>query len=297
MNNKKNSITVSLDVGGTSIKGAAVNQDTNLLGRIHEIPSPSEDNADIIISKFLTLFEVIKNTVEDADSIKAYSIGMPGPFDYAKGVSQMRHKFSSLFGINLKAAFEKQLQKPVFFINDAAAFGLGVVWKEYPREKRLLAVTLGTGLGSGFLIDGKFAQSVKGVPQNREIWNLPYQEGILEDKISKRVLEQGYLRRSGRSISVKEIAEKAREGDQSAKEVFEQFAFYLGDGLSSTIADFHPTRIVFGGKISQAFDLFGDMAEKVFIKKAEFDTAFTQSKQDNLAIYGAARYAFDQLHI
>lgn len=229
--------------------------------------------------------------------IRAYGIGMPGPFDYASGVSQMRHKFSSLFGINLKAAFEKQLQKPVFFINDAAAFGLGVVWKEYPREKRLLAVTLGTGLGSSFLIDGKFASSVKGVPQNGEIWNAPYQEGILEDKISKRALEQGYLRGSGRSISVKEIAEKAREGDQAAKEVFEKFAFHLGDGLASAIADFHPARIVFGGKISRAFDLFGETAEKVFIKKAGYNVTFTKAKHDNLAIYGAARNAFDQLHI
>lgn len=222
---------------------------------------------------------------------------MPGPFDYVSGVSQMRHKFSSLFGINLKAAFEKKLQNPVFFINDAAAFGLGVIWKEYPQEKRLLAITLGTGLGSSFLIDGKFAQSVKGVPRDGEIWNVQYQEGILEDKISKRALEQGYLHGSGRSIAVKEIADKAREGDPAAKKVFEQFAVQLGDGLASTIADFHPTRIVFGGKISKGFDLFGEIAQKVFIKKAGFDVAFTKSKQDNLAIYGVTRYAFDQLHI
>lgn len=298
MNNNKNSIIVSLDVGGTSIKGAAVNKDAQLVGQVREIPSPSEDDVDTIIRKFITLLENIKNTAEDLGfTIKAYAIGMPGPFDYASGVSQMKHKFSSLFGVNLKAAFEKVLQNPVYFINDAAAFGLGVVWKEYPQEKRLLAITLGTGLGSGFFIDGKFASSVKGVSDKSEIWNLPYQEGILEDKISKRAIEQDYLRRSGKNISVKDIADKAREGERAAKEVFEQFAFHLGDGLASTIADFHPTRIVFGGKISLAFDLFGETAEKVFIKKAGYNTAFTKSKEDNLAIFGAARYAFDQLHI
>lgn len=294
--NNKNFVIVSLDVGGTSIKGAAVSQDAQLIGQVHEIPSPSQDDSDTIINKFITLMKDIQDTAAGYET-RGYAIGMPGPFDYTNGISQMRHKFSSLFGINLKAVLEEKLQKPVFFINDAAAFGLGVVWKEYPQEKRLLAVTLGTGLGSSFLINGKFASSVSGVPQNGEIWNVQYKEGILEDKISKRALEQDYLRRSGRSISVKEIAEKTREGDQAAKEVFEQFAFHLGDGLASTIADFHPARIVFGGKISRAFDLFGDTAEKVFIKKAGLATIFTRSKEDNLAIYGAARYAFNQLHI
>lgn len=293
----KNSIIISLDVGGTSIKGGAVNQDAEMLGRIHEIPSPSEDDASIIISKFIKLLEDIKNTVENVDSIKAYSIGMPGPFDYISGISRMKHKFSSLLGVNLKTSFEKQLQKPVFFINDAAAFGLGVVWKEYPQEKRLLAITLGTGLGSSFLIDGKIASSVKGVPENGEIWNVSYLDGILEDKISKRAIEQEYSRRGGKNISVKEIADKAREGDQPAKETFQQFAAHLGDGLASAIADFHPTRIVFGGKISLSYDLFGQTAEKVFIKKAGYTTAFTKSKVDNLAIYGVSRYAFDQLYI
>ena len=296
--NNNNFVIVSLDVGGTSIKGAGVNRDAQLIGNVLEIPSPSNDDADTIIGKFATLLQNIKDTAADAGfETLAYGIGMPGPFDYANGVSQMKHKFSSLFGINLKTRLEELLQKPVFFINDAAAFGLGVVWKEYPLEKHLLAVTLGTGLGSSFLIDGKITTSVKGVTESGEIWNIHYQEGILEDKISKRAIEQAYLRSSGRNISVKEIADKAREGDQAAKEVFEQFAVNLGDGLASTVADFHPTRIVFGGKISRAFDLFGESAEKVFTKKAGFTTTFTQSKQDNLAIYGAARHAFDQLHI
>lgn len=296
MNNNKNSIIVCLDVGGTSIKGAAVNRDAKLLGQIHEIPSPSRDTADIIIDKFITLLENIKDAITDAGVIRAYSIGIPGPFDYAGGVSLMEHKFSSLFGINLKSALEERLQKPVFFLNDAEAFGLGIVWKEYPKEKRLLAVTLGTGLGSSFFIDGKIASSIKEITQNGEIWNLKYQNGILEDKISKRWIEQEYLRRCGKNISVKEIADKTREGDKKAREVFEQFAINIGDGLASAIADFHPARIVFGGKISFAFDLFGKLAEKIFIKKAGFNTNFTQSKKDNLAIYGAARHAFDQLH-
>lgn len=294
--NNRNFVIVSLDVGGTSIKGGAVNQDAELLGQVHEIRSPSDDNADTIINKFVTLMKDIEDTAAGSET-RGYGIGMPGPFDYVKGVSQMRHKFSSLFGINLKAALEKKLQKPVYFINDAAAFGLGVVWKEYPQEKCLLAVTLGTGLGSGFLVDGKITTSIKGVPSNGEIWNLPYQEGILEDKISKRALEKGYLRSGGRSISVKEIAEKAREGDRAAKDVFEQFAVHIGDGLASTIVDFQPTRIVFGGKISRAFDLFGETAEKIFIKKAGYYVVFSQTTQDNLAIYGAARHALDQLHI
>lgn len=298
MNDKKNSVIVSLDVGGTNIEGAAVNQDAHLLDRVRGIPSPSKDDADTTINKFVALLEDIKKRASDLGFITgAYSMGMPGPFDYVNGISQMKHKFTSLFGINLKSAFEKRLQKPVFFINDADAFSLGVLWKEYPQEKRLLAVTLGTGLGSGFLIDGKFDSFARGVPENGEIWNLKYQEGILEDKISKRFIEQEYLRSTGINSQVIEIADKAREGDKEAKKVFEQFALHLGDGLASTIADFHPTRIVFGGKISRGFDLFGEIAEKEFTKKTGYKTTFTQSKHDNLAVYGAARHAFDQLNI
>lgn len=71
MNNNKNSIIVSLDVGGTSVKGAAVSQDAQILGRVREIPSPSRDDADIIIGKFVTLLQDIKDTAVDVGCHKS----------------------------------------------------------------------------------------------------------------------------------------------------------------------------------------------------------------------------------
>lgn len=288
-----NKVAIGLDVGGTNIRAGAVNENAELIGEIVSDISPSDKSKDDIISAILSLINKIQiSAVNDGFKVNACCMGIPDPFDYEKGISWMKHKFPSLYGVNLKQIFEEKLGIPVYFVGDAQAFGLGVSWLEHRDIKRLLVITLGTGLGAGFVVDGRLGKAEDSIPPNGQIWNLKYKEGILEDYISKTAIMKSYTERSGKSEEVKNIAELARKGDAQAIETFADLAKNVGEGLSETIKDFKPEMIVFGGKIgANAFDLFGKRAEEVFKEKSGMSVPFVPTKNEFLAIYGAAYYA------
>ncbi|MBI2051632.1 ROK family protein [Candidatus Roizmanbacteria bacterium] len=292
MGKGENDVVIALDVGGTVVKGEVVSSEGNVIGKVLEVKSPSDQPAETIINTLKDLLRRLQDrAVKDGHSPKACVVGFPWPFDYERGISQIKHKFASLYGKNLKKPLEELVGVPVYFLNDADAFALGVS-REYPSEKRILAITLGTGLGSGFLVDGKLAIGKEGVPPHGEIWNTPYKGKILEEFVSKRALSRSYRMHGGsEKDEVEDIAEKARAGDSAAKAAFEKFTQDLGEGLAVAAAPFHPTRIVIGGQISNAFDLFGKKAERIFGKKARYKALFSKARGKNLALIGAADYA------
>jgi glucokinase len=78
----------------------------------------------------------------------------------------------------------------------------------------------------------------------------------LEDSVSARALETGYLRHSGRRISGAEIAARADAGDAAARDTFERFGAALGDGLAWIAAVLDPEVIVLGGSIAASWEFF-----------------------------------------
>lgn len=288
---------LGLDVGGTNIRAGIVSSEAKLIDHIQSSESPSQEFSDAIISSFLELAtQVITQSKNQGINTTTCGIGMPGPFDYEKGISHMEHKFQAIKGINLKEIFEKELGIPVFFLNDASAFGLGVSWVEHPDKKKLLAITVGTGLGSSFIVDGHTGTREDHITQNGEIWNFPYKKGILEDYISKRAIEQSYKELTDTNEEVKTIADKARQGDTAALETFEKLAQELGEGLALSVTKFHPEIVVVGGKIgAHAFDLFGRRAQEVYTQRAGYAAKFVPTTNEYLAIFGAAYFGLTNL--
>lgn len=127
---------------------------------------------------------------------------------------------------------------PVYFLGDAQAFGLGVYCVEHPDRRRILSITLGTGLGAGFIVKGRIGTEGENIPPNGQIWPLSFKDGILEDRISKRAIEKSYFERKREQAEVKDIAEYARSNDSSALESFSELAENIGEGLAGTIANF-----------------------------------------------------------
>jgi glucokinase len=172
----------------------------------------------------------------------------------------MEHKMRFLYGENVSEALAEQFQwKPnrVKFLNDAAAYLLGEVGAGAAKGVgRVVCFTLGTGVGSGFAVDGKVVTEGKGVPPGGEIWNVPYEDGIVEDKISTRALKQAYAKRKGEEREVASIAHYATGGEPLSVEVFEEFGKNLGVALKKLLADFAPDVVVLGGGISRSAHLF-----------------------------------------
>jgi glucokinase len=191
--------------------------------------------------------------------LKGLSMAVPNPFDHARGISLMQHKLVSLYGLNLKRILSELSGLPeddIVFVNDADAFLLGSLSVVNISGCRTVGITLGTGVGSAFADGTKILLEGHGVPDGGEIWDLSYDRGTVEDTISTRRLEDDYLRRTGDKRSVKAIAHAARGGDIAALEVFESFGVELARVLQTICLPFSPEKILLGGGISSAADLF-----------------------------------------
>jgi glucokinase len=192
--------------------------------------------------------------------VEGAELAMPGPFDYSKGISWMKHKLPYLYSVNVSEALATPFgwsASQVRFLNDAAAYLLGEVGAGAARGVgRVVCFTLGTGVGSGFAVDGKVVTEGKGVPPGGEIWNVPYEGGIVEDQISTRALQRAYKERKGEDREVASIAHYATGGEPVSIEVFEEFGRNLGVALKTLLADFQPDVVVLGGGISRSAHLF-----------------------------------------
>jgi glucokinase len=189
----------------------------------------------------------------------AATLAVPGPFDLEAGVSLMRHKLPYLYGVDLRHALAARFGcgfDQVRFLNDANAYLLGEVGAGAGRGyNRVIGLTLGTGIGSAFTIGGRLVIEGPGVPKDGEIWNLPYESGIVEDYVSGRAITAAYARRSGKRFSAAEVA-AAAPADPAARDAFTELGDHLGGVIDTLLAGFGADAVVVGGGISRASDLF-----------------------------------------
>jgi len=243
-------------VGGSHISAAVFDRRECRLDGITSAGYPSVQNADTFLNVIDTLGAL---AAQGKTGIVGASLAMPGPFDYDQGVSWMEHKLPYLYGFDLRGAVARRLRLPVSrvrFLNDAAAYLMGeIAAGAAGGVSRVVGITLGTGVGSAFAVDGHVVREGTGVPPGGEIWNVPYQGGILEDQISTRALQKSYKARTGQEREVAAIAGSAA-GDPVAAEVFAEFGRNLGMALGKVLESFGPHVVVLGGGIARSANLF-----------------------------------------
>lgn len=244
------------DVGGSHISSGLCFESDFSLHRVVRTQLPQQISAEHFVE---ALAGVGYEAAGRSHSMLGAAFAIAGPFDYSDGISLMRHKLESLYGFDLKQAVSARFgwsAESVQFLNDGDAFLLGEIGVGEARGvRRAMGITLGTGIGSAFAIDGELVIDGLGVPPGGELWNLPYGDGIIEDMISSRALRSRYERQTGRCLEVVKIAEVAST-DAVASEVFAEFGEHLGRVLRPIVSDFAPDVVVIGGGIARAAPLF-----------------------------------------
>jgi glucokinase len=214
---------------------------------------------------------------------------MPGPFDFAAGISLMRHKMPFLYGINLRRALALRFgwqPGQVRFLNDADAFLLGEIGAGVARDvPRAVGITLGTGIGSAFAIDGRMVTEGFGIPHGGEIWNIPYAAGIVEDFLSTRAIQRTYTKDNGAQPDVAALAANASR-DPDAAQAFAVFGRHLGLALRMILAEFAPDLVVLGGGISRSAHLFLPAA-RIELRDTSFQLQVSEL-MDDAPLVGAA---------
>jgi glucokinase len=275
------------DVGGSHISAAVCFKEGFRLGSVVRANLPEEQTSTAFVD---VLHSLGVKASEDVDGMEGAELAMPGPFDYAKGISWMKHKLPYLYGVNISEALATRFgwkASQVRFLNDAAAYLLGEVGAGAARGvERVVCFTLGTGVGSGFAVGGHVVTEGKGVPPGGEIWNVPYDGGIVEDQISTRALQRAYQEGKGQEREVASIAHYATGGEPLSIEVFKEFGRNLGVALKTLLKDFAPDVVVLGGGISRSAHLFLPETQKALVgTKIEVRIA---ELGDNAPLAGAA---------
>jgi glucokinase len=253
----------ALEVGGTHVSAAVVDVSRGrVLGPTRSRrPIASDGPATDIIR---ALLEVAAPVVAAASPVATLGVAVPGPFDYARGIGRFDGvaKFASMSGLDVGEALLDGLGGMVdriAFLNDADAFVIGE-WASGAAvgHRRVAGITLGTGIGSGFLDAGRVVVDGPLVPPDGSVHLLSIDGMPLEDVVSRRALRrqaQLAVKELAADADVLDIATLARAGDRRAGRVFDDAFAALGMALAPWLARFEASVLVVGGSMVGSWDL------------------------------------------
>lgn len=258
-------VVIALDVGGTSLKSGLVGPDGQLVGQPRHTPIDNEGSAEAILVAFRG---VLTHHLQEVGHHRliGVALGFPGPSDYERGVSLARHKYASLYGFNVRQTLQAFLPDPalpVLFRNDAEAAIVGEALYGVGRgNRRLIGVTLGTGLGSAFIVDGVAQGAGPNVPPDGELYVIPYCGVPADDIFSIRGLTARLQAVQPTLADIKTAAEQARSGNLALRSAFAQFGADLGNFLRPFVGHFAAEAVILLGGLANASDLFAEEIQR-----------------------------------
>ena len=258
----KSSRIVLLDVGGTFVKSSlGIAGKGAVEGTFMSTPISSNGTAEEITEAFRNAVSCqIERAAEEGFSVEAVCAALPGPFDYKEGIFLMKHKFAAVYGASFREILGDIITPDtrLAFVHDVNGALLGALTVDPSlREGNVAMVTLGTGLGFTYAVEGVVQKSETGSPA-AGLWNAPYMGGILEEYVSRRGILRHYAELGGvlaEGEDVKDISLRARNGEEAALKAFSLAGSHLAAGASQLISDLGIRKIIFGGQISRSFDL------------------------------------------
>ena len=227
-----------LDIGGSYIKCAD--------GR--KIPVPSRGTREEIAAALREACQMPGEVGHDA-----IGIAIPGPFNYKEGIFLMKHKYAAVYGEKLADLAGIPEEVTVKYMHDVNAPLAGAVKMLGLRNAAI--VTLGTGLGFSYAIDGIVQENENGSPA-MSLWNTPWKDGILEDVASARGISSTYTRLSGTPCkSSYDVAKMAEAGNLHAIETYLNVGETLGEALRPILEKLNIKTLLMGGQISKSLSL------------------------------------------
>lgn len=303
-----------IDIGGTAIKVGLVTEEGKLLkkDRMDTPDLTSQKTYDALIKLMHKLLAEQKLSAEDCSGI---GLGVPGPVN-AQGHLMMTPNINlNLEGLG-EALHEAFPDAQLAAINDANAAALGESWQGSGKDcDNSVFITLGTGVGSGIIVNGKIVSGAHGAAgEAGHICVNPDEiaacgcgrRGCLEQYASARGLVRIYLQEcavhdeipvdlEGRGDALA-VFRAYEQGDEAARMAIYTMNSYLGKALSAISCVCDPDKFIIGGGMSGSFKLFIDELTACYRSWSldmTRDTPIVKAQLGNDAgIIGAAYYVY-----
>jgi glucokinase len=261
------SLFIGIDVGGTNLRCALVDRNGSIMER-RRCASRIEEGRDAFCERLLSEISVLKDAAGlRRVLVEAIGIGIPGLIG-RDGMVHSSVNMRPLNGFSLAAFVEGRTGLPTICGNDANVIALGEQRFGAGREfSSCMVVTIGTGLGSGLILDGKlwtgrggFAAEFGHITVDPEGYPCPCgNRGCLEQYVSAgalvRFARECMPEKAAELLCAEKVAELARKGDSAALAAFDQLGYWLGIGLASLINTLNIQAVIIGGGVSASFDL------------------------------------------
>lgn len=207
-------------------------------------PCPSKEAEEVVINQLKR--QIAQLMSEEVTSI---GVGVPSVVDCQQGIVYNVANIPSWKEVHLKEILEKEFNVPVAVNNDANCFALGV-WKygEGKETRDMVGLTMGTGIGSGIIIDGKLYNGVN--TGAGEIGSLPFKDADYEFYCSSRFFSELH------GDTGANFGKRAQAGDAEAVAVWNEFGENVGELIKAVLFTYAPEAIIIGGGIASAFSLF-----------------------------------------
>ncbi|HXX56660.1 MAG TPA: ROK family protein [Thermodesulfovibrionales bacterium] len=306
----KKHYAIGIDLGGTNLRVALVSEDGEIINK-RKLPSIEQVEESLLRSAE----EVF------TDGVVGIGLGVAGLIDRERFRVAVSPNLPAVEGVDFNALFQDRFRVPVFIENDANVAALGEKWAGAGRDfKSFVLLTLGTGIGSGIIYDGRLMNVAAEVGHMSIIANgvkcscggigclesyaaakaiLGYAVTALEhgSESMLRELHNGNIYK----LTGEDIYKAALEGDNLSRDVLKEAGRYLGVGISNIINIFSPEAIILSGGLIGAWNIYVQEAIKEASRrtlKHLFDRVkiIPSSLGDNAGIVGSACLALAATH-
>jgi len=314
-------LAIGIDIGGTNIRTALVDASGAVVG-IRTQPTHAEREITEIMGDIAQGIGMLMSThTVSRETVRGIGLGAPGFLSLRAGVIHNSPNLPTAREAPVVSLVQRLTGLPVFLENDANAAAIGEHWVGAGQGARnLLCVTLGTGVGSGFILNhavwhgsndlaGELGHTVL-VPDG-----LPCtcgRKGCLEAYVSATgiVNRTASALRAGRGSSLDAcnnpgnpltslaVYEHAQRGDRLARDIFEETGRYLGIALANVLNLLDLEMIIIGGRVARAGDMLLQPAihevNTMALRAAYHPVHILQARLgDHAGVIGAAKTVFD----
>jgi len=314
-------VAVGIDIGGTFTKYGIVDKEGNCLIN-GSISTTREKELDGFLKVLKSTIDKAATSIKEAIEIKGIGAGAPNG-NFYKGTIEYAPNLSWKGIVPFIDEFKKHYDLPMFLTNDANAAAIGeMVYGSAKHMKNFIIITLGTGLGSGLVVNGELVYGHDGfagelghltiVPGGRMC--ATGRRGSMETYVSapgiRRTvfelladsLEESEFRDvTFNQLTAKMISDAAKKGDKIALQAFELTGKYLGEALADTVAHTSPEAIFLFGGLANAGQLIIEPTKrhmesnllKIFQNKVKIlPSGLTET---NAAVMGASALVWKEL--